>query len=212
MTLPLASTLSSPVDSVQRSPLSPTFNILNRDIVLCPASPTLDDVSLAKKMRIRKIAKLTHTFGQNVPPELVNDHGSTALGGKAQRCIHADCDSDILDIKAESDSLSSSASSINASFEAFSPPGLDSPQMRLSLNLHSAGNGKTAAMPSHFHSSVDGSRRLNDKELAFVLLETCETASPASKATATRRWQQGWSGEWNQDTMEEIQNKLRKLK
>ncbi|KAG7094985.1 hypothetical protein E1B28_005782 [Marasmius oreades] len=207
VTLPISSSSSSPTDSIPRSPLSPSSSSQNRD--------SIDDISFAKMLRRKRIAKLTHTFGQNVPPELViTDSGFPAnqflpeTDAMSESSSFLDFETEVFDIKSEPAPSSSSESLLVAPFP---PPGLKAPQLPLPLNLSSA-SAATARRNHRYAASVDDSKS-PDKDLAFAkLMQHFDSSSMHSTFENTRQRQQSWSGEWNQGDMEEVQAKLRRLK
>ncbi|KAF9261659.1 hypothetical protein L218DRAFT_1078465 [Marasmius fiardii PR-910] len=209
---PSLPSLSSPTDSVHRSPLSPTFNPPNIDTILSPSSPTSDDVSDARRMRRRRIAKLARTFGENVPPELIMAHS----GSRAEQLddnIDQGCETSSVmscefhDCKSDTDSISSNLSLISLS-GAFLPPGLTITTPSRRLSYMSCENNIPFSRGLCASSDVSG--RGSDAELAF---RHSYTEGRSQRLTVNvRQKKQSWTGEWNQDDMEAVQNKLRKLK
>ncbi|KAJ8088559.1 hypothetical protein PM082_022632 [Marasmius tenuissimus] len=205
-----AASLSLP----QRSPLSPTFS-LNRDspYSACEEPNVVD-------MRRRKVAKLSRTFGENVPPELI----TSAVGGD-----RASYDG-LGEASESSETLSSfkmkgHSLDLDTHGEFFldfkptseAPPPLPPKSPRaarhMSLVVRSP---RQKSFHNHAPSENFSRQRKNsDRDLAFSkLTQHLTPAKPShnAKVDETYRRQNGWSGEWNQGDMREVMDRLRHLK
>ncbi|KAL0564045.1 hypothetical protein V5O48_018011 [Marasmius crinis-equi] len=185
-------------------------------------------------MRRKRLAKLSRTFGENVPPELV-PAAHAGFDGDESRRHSEECSSRdskrysgsiheaVIDIRIQPESPSiSSINSLSSSSDSPPPPyTMLSPgaAARRASSL-SVASSRSWVKQNHTkaesisHLSRD-KRKDSDIELAFVQLtdhmEPCRQKQQLSVEQTYRR-QKGWSGEWNRDDMDQVVKKLRMLK
>lgn len=154
------------------------------------------------------MAKLSRTFGENVPPELITvGHHRLEYGGEA-----TDSDETLVTVKI-GDSKKLSLETHGEYFldlKALPPPPKSSRMKHSSFVLKSP---RAPAFHSHTPSeSYTSKKRGSERDLAFSkLTQHLSTDSSNSKNEDTYRRQNGWSGEWNQGDMREVMDKLRHL-
>ncbi|KAJ4490236.1 hypothetical protein J3R30DRAFT_3420174 [Lentinula aciculospora] len=217
--------LSSPRSSASSTtPLSPTSISTNID-----SSPSLHDeygyLDDSLHTRRKRMAKLTRTLGENIPPELVfNSHPRRS--------------------RSRSSSIDASApATLTAAVKGFSePPHISheavGPNPPRTVKIQpptiaiSRGGSLRSPSPSFVTRRMMRKRHGHAKPIAHIQLEdsysgrkssdtvhstvsSCSTASEPSLMSETRRnyrKQAGWSGEWNRQNMDEVMNRLRGLK
>ncbi|KAJ8081780.1 hypothetical protein AAF712_010320 [Marasmius tenuissimus] len=182
-------------------------------------------------MRRRRLAKLSRTFGENIPPELVasgdrypgfdvtldetNQYNEDRSSWKEKESTESHesfyiVEKPTFDVKARSKSCRLSGLSSIGSLPPESPPppyttlGRSASLMVSSTRSRSKHN--YALSETHFGKD-DG------VDLAFEQLNNHQDPHARhSKSELTHRRQKGWSGEWNRDDMEQVVKKLRMLK
>ncbi|KAK1227293.1 hypothetical protein PQX77_009710 [Marasmius sp. AFHP31] len=203
-----AASLSLP----QRSPLSPTFS-LNRD---SPYSAC--EEPNAADMRRRKVAKLSRTFGENVPPELI----TSAVGGDR---MSYDGLGEASESSETLNSFKMKGHSLDTHGEFFldfkpTPDAPPLPPKSPRAARHSSLVVRSPRQKSfHNHAPSENfsrQRKNSDRDLAFSKLTQHLTpgthAGRNGKVDETYRRQNGWSGEWNQGDMRQVMDRLRHLK
>ncbi|KAJ3903322.1 hypothetical protein F5879DRAFT_903030 [Lentinula edodes] len=181
---------------------------------------SLDD---SLQTRRKRMAKLTRTLGENIPPELVfnsqlhHSHSrSTSVetasalanltvtaNGSTEPSRHTQ--ETLVPLRMKRLPQTPTTMSRSASLRAPSPSFVARRMMR---KRH--GQPHTT---SHVELTPSGGRKSSDTIRSAV--SSCSTASEPghlNESKRTYRKQAGWSGEWNRQDMDEVMNRLRGLK
>ncbi|KAJ3920311.1 hypothetical protein F5877DRAFT_77213 [Lentinula edodes] len=219
----LPASFSSPRSSAgPTSPLSPTSISTN---IASSSSYRDDHDSLDDPLQTRRkrMAKLTRTLGENIPPELVfnsqlhHSHSrSTSVetasalanltvtaNGSTEPSRHTQ--ETLVPLRMKRLPQTPTTMSRSASLRAPSPSFVARRMMR---KRH--GQPHTT---SHVELTPSGGRKSSDTIRSAV--SSCSTASEPghlNESKRTYRKQAGWSGEWNRQDMDEVMNRLRGLK
>lgn len=196
------------------SPLSPTSIATN----LPSSSAYTDDYEGDDSLQARRkrMAKLTRTLGENIPPELV--FNSRPRPSRPRSCS--------VDAAAVAASFKVTVMSpTEPTFQQMQPPVL--PSRSSSLKVPSTPRTLASKLRSHHgHASSLGMEGLhlqrvetpepirNSFESTTSVSSTSSTSSFRSdkELKRTYRKQAGWSGEWNRHDMQEVMTRLRGLK
>lgn len=184
------------------TPLSPTSIATNT-----PSYHDDFEVDDLLQARRRRMAKLTRTLGENIPPELV--FSSARRSSRPRSC-------------------SVDAAALAATFQVtvvspIEPTFHQPPTPTRSSSLHVLAKPRTLASRlrnRHGHASSLGMEGLHLQEVATFAPSRKSSESDASVSTTyssksmkeTYRKQAGWSGEWNRQDIQEVMNRLRGLK
>ncbi|KAJ3748831.1 hypothetical protein DFH05DRAFT_606132 [Lentinula detonsa] len=218
--------LSSSMSSDPTSPLSPTSISTN----MASSSSNRDEndyQNYLTQTRRKRMAKLTRTLGENIPPELVSN--SNALPSRSRSSSVAastiasftvivkdlpetshHSQEYIVPVLADSPPMmkpqSSSVISRSESVRTPSPSFIARRMMR-----KHRGHAKTS---SHIQLIPSPSGRKSSDTVRSTLssYSTASEPSHTNEVKRTYRKQAGWSGEWNRQDMDEVMNRLRGLK
>jgi hypothetical protein len=196
------------------SPLSPTSVINMPSSNACPDDYEVDQELQARRKRM---AKLTRTLGENIPPELV--FNSRSRPSRPRSCS--------VDAAALAASFTITVvSPTEPTFQQMQPPVV--PSRSSSLQVPSTPRTLAGKLRSrHGHASslgMDGLhlQQVETSEPIRKSFESTTSISSTSSSTSsvrsdkemkkTYRKQAGWSGEWNRQDMQEIMTRLRGLK
>lgn len=192
-------------------PLSPTASSLNMD---ASASTT----ALSDREKRKKMAKLTRTLGENIPPELVfrsSPPRRTLISANRSRV-----DSLVSFQKPTKFVSSSGVPPPLAVAAAPKPSPRTEPQelkrkhrpRSLSLGTASAITGADIALTRGTSLDVKPTEGPKPKEGPFVAVQEPPTHLLPQSTEWGRRKEREWSGEWNIKDMDDVAKKLRGLK
>ncbi|KAJ3815221.1 hypothetical protein F5876DRAFT_72242 [Lentinula aff. lateritia] len=220
----LPASFSSPRSSAgPTSPLSPTSistNIASSNSYRDDHDPMDDSLQTRRK----RMAKLTRTLGENIPPELVfnsqlhHSHPRStsieAASALANLTVTAHGSTEpseetLLPLRMKRLPQIPTTMSRSASLRA---PSSSFVARRMMRKRHGQTN-TTRHVELTASLTPSGGRKSSDTIRSTV--SSCSTASEPSHLNETKRTyrkQAGWSGEWNRQDMDEVMNRLRGLK
>ena len=191
-------------------PLSPTASSINMEDF---STTTLSDRDKRKKM-----AKLTRTLGENVPPELVFQSSAPRRASIPINRSHVD---PLVSFQKPTKFVASTGTSPLAIAAAPKPSARTETQgvkskhrpHNLSLGTASAITAANIAL-SHDSNSLDAepTEVPKPKEAPFVAVQEVPTDLLPQSTEWGRRKEREWSGEWNIRDMDDVARKLRGLK
>ncbi|ESK84403.1 hypothetical protein Moror_10146 [Moniliophthora roreri MCA 2997] len=226
------SSSSSPSITLQvpLSPLSPTLESLNRDSPQCPLPPSPSSISYPAPYDIRrkKMAKLTRTLGENIPPELVFQSSSPRPAKKFSRSWSVESlkTADLpLSLKAEPVELDfvvrvSSSSEESSTWKPQIQPRSSSLRVRSRTQSISRSRRDDRSCSPGSKSSSSWRRghgyTPSESQTGFLSSSSsweddCWELEEDPNAYG-RKKEREWSGEWNQKDMGDVLRKLRNLK
>ncbi|KAF8636314.1 hypothetical protein AX17_003634 [Amanita inopinata Kibby_2008] len=208
------------VSTVAVVPLSADSAYLNQDIM----SPQLkefdfDDVDAVdlEKQRRRRMAKLTRTLGENIPPELVFPP-PPSHAAQQQFSPNATSAAERGKSKSKSKHHNKSTPQNSALMSSSTSPATN----RLTHKARSLTIGSAITAAESFKlptpkSSATSPRGVSLDEGPFT--SSSSSSSPGASAKSTprhdgwgKRREKGWSGEWNVKDADQLANALRNLK
>ncbi|KAJ3790833.1 hypothetical protein GGU11DRAFT_804767 [Lentinula aff. detonsa] len=220
--------LSSSRSSDPTTPLSPTSISTN----MASSSSNRDEndyQNYLTQTRRKRMAKLTRTLGENIPPELVFNSNSLPSRSRSSSVdastiatftvivkdlpeTHHSQES-IVPVLADSPPImkimkpqSSSVISRSESVRTPSPSFIARRMMR-----KHRGHAKTSSQVQLI-ASPSGRKSSDTVRSTLSSYSTASEPSHTNEVKRTYRKQAGWSGEWNRQDMDEVMNRLRGLK
>jgi len=191
------------------TPLSPTASSINMDF----STTTLSDRDKRKKM-----AKLTRTLGENVPPELVFQSSAPRRASIPINRSHVD---PLVTFQKPTKFVASTGAPPLAVAAAPKPSARTETQgakskhrpRNLSLGTASAITAANIALSRGSNSlDVEPTEVPKPKEAPFVAVQEVLTDLLPPSTEWGRRKEREWSGEWNIKDMDDVARKLRGLK
>ena len=189
-------------------PLSPTASSINMDF--SASTTTLSDRDKRKKM-----AKLTRTLGENIPPELVFQSSTPRRSSMSTNRSHVD---PLVSFQKPTKFVASTGAPPLAVAAAPKPSapietqGVKSKHRPRNLSLGTA-SAITAANIALSHGSNSLEAKVSKpKEAPFVAVQELPTDLLLQSTEWGRRKEREWSGEWNIKDMDDVARKLRGLK
>jgi len=191
-------------------PLSPTASLLNMDA-------STSTTALSDREKRKKMAKLTRTLGENIPPELVfrsSPSRRTLISVNRSRV------DSLVSFQKPTKFVSSTGVPPFAVAAAPKPSPRTEPQelkrkhrpRSLSLGTASAITGADIALTRGTSLDVNPTKVPKPKEGPFVAVQEAPTHLLQQSTEWGRRKEREWSGEWNIKDMEDVARKLRGLK
>ncbi|KAK7047413.1 hypothetical protein VNI00_006644 [Paramarasmius palmivorus] len=220
---------------VPRSPMSPTFDSLNRD---SPPSPSSITYTGHYDIRRKKMAKLTRTLGENIPPELVFQAPSRSAKRLSRSYSVEDLKTPTLssydfplppNTHAKSEPVevdfvvrvsSSSDDSASGSWKPQIQPRSSSLRLRSRTQSRRDDRDRSSAYEVGRRHGLGHGYTPSESQTPFLKSsssssttswDSCESLESDPNAYG-RKKEREWSGEWNQKDMGDVLRKLRNLK
>ena len=191
-------------------PLSPSASSVNMDI-------STSTTALSDREKRKKMAKLTRTLGENIPPELVF---RSSTPRRTSVSINRSCVDPLDSFQKPTKFVSSTQAPPLAVATVPKPSPRTEPQelkrkhrpRSLSLGTASAITAANIALTRGTSLDAKPTEVPKAKEGPFVAVQETPTHLLPQSTEWGRRKEREWSGEWNIKNMDDVARKLRELK